>query len=227
MIFEEYAKIVKSFQYEASLSLTETFDAVCAAQDALIAKILGKGATIAGWKVVDKEGVIILSPIFDFQVFANLGETLSCQALRGTELEICFQFSVPSKIDDMHLSVAELVPFAAVELIRAEIHPTNHSACDFYFNYGVFVSSKPVSGELVFEGGDQGYAFSADVEQLVEAKKEVLKKGALQCIQRGYGNKDYFFITGTLNGLVPAAESLGENRVVNQGEVLVQFSLVP
>ena len=111
MIFEEYAKIVKSFQYEASLSLTETFDAVCAAQDALIAKILGKGATIAGWKVVDKDGVIILSPIFDFQVFANLGETLSCQALRGTELEICFQFSVPSKIDDMHLSVAKLVPF--------------------------------------------------------------------------------------------------------------------
>ena len=65
------------------------------------------------------------------------------------------------------------------------------------------------------------------LSNLLRQRKEVLKKGALQCIQRGYGNKDYFFITGTLNGLVPAAESLGENRVVNQGEVLVQFSLVP
>ena len=227
MIFEEYAEIVKSFQCEASLSLTETFDAVCAAQDVLIAKILEKGATIAGWKVVDKEGVIILSPIFDFQLFSNLGGRIPHHAFRGTELEIAFPLTVPSKVNEVNQLVAELLPHVAVELIRAEIHPTNHSACDFYFNYGVFVSSKPVSGELIFEGGDQGYAFSADVEQLVEAKKEVLKKGVLQCIQRGYGDKDYFFITGTLNGLVPAVESLGENRVVNQGEVLVQFSLVP
>jgi hypothetical protein len=226
MVFEEYADVIKGFQCEASLSLTETFDAVCVAQDALIADIIEKGATIAGWKVVDKEGVIILSPIFDFQVFASLGETIPHQAFRGTELEVCFQLAVPSKIDDMHSSVAKLVPFAAVELIRAEIHPTNHSACDFYFNYGVFVSPKSVSGELFFEGGDQGYAFSADVEKLVEAKKEVLKKGALQCIQRGYGNKDYFFITGTLNGLVPAAESLGVNRVLNQEDAIIQFEIV-
>jgi hypothetical protein len=225
MVFEEYSQIVKGFQHEASLSLTETFDAVCEAQDALITKILKKGATIAGWKIVDKDGVIILSPIFNFQVFANLGETIPQQAFRGTELEVCFQLAVPSSTNAVKELVAELMPLAAVELIRAEIHPTNHSACDFYFNYGVFVSQKQVAGELLFEG-DHGYTFSAELDQLVEAKKDVVKNGILQCIQRGYGNKNYFFITGTLNGLVPTAESLGVNRVIDQDEVIIQFEVV-
>ena len=226
MVFEEYSQIVKGFQHEASLSLTETFGAVCEAQDALITKIVEKGATIAGWKIVDKDGVIILSPIFDFQVFANLGETIPHQAFRGTELEVCFQLTVPSTTDAMNELVDELIPFSAVELIRPAIHPTNHSACDFYFNYGIFVSQKPVAGELLFEGGNQGYTFTAELDQLVEAKKEIVKKGILQCIQRGYGNKDYFFITGTLNGLVLAAESLGVNQVINQNEAIIQFEIV-
>lgn len=226
MVFEEYSQIVKGFQHEASLSLTETFDAVCEAQDALITKIVEKGATIAGWKIVDKDGVIILSPIFDFQVFANLGETIPHLAFRGTELEVCFQLAVPSSTDAVKELVAGLIPLAAVELIRAEIHPTNHSACDFYFNYGVFVSQKPVAGELLFEGGNQGYTFTAELDLLLEAKKEIVKQGILQCIQRGYGNKNYFFITGTLNGLVPAAESLGVNRVINQNEAIIQFEIV-
>ena len=226
MVFEEYFQIVKGFKHEASLSLTETFDSICVAQDALISEIIGKGCVIAGWKIVDKEGVIILAPIFDFQVFNNLGETILHQAFRGTELEVCFQLTVPSSTDDVNELVAELMPFAAVELIRPAIHPTNHSACDFYFNYGVFVSQKPVAGELLFEGGNQGYTFTAELDQLVEAKKDVVKKGILQCIQRGYGNKDYFFITGTLNGLVPAAESLGVNRVINQNEAIIQFDIV-
>jgi hypothetical protein len=226
MVFEEYVQSVESFQHQVSLSLTETFDAVCAAQDDLIAKIVEKGATIAGWKIVDKDGVIILSPIFDFQVFANLGDSIAHHACRGTELEIAFQLTVPNKTDEVNQLVAELLPRAAVELIRPAIHPTNHSACDFYFNYGVFVSSKAVSGELVFEGGSQGYVFKADVASLLEAKKEVVKKGILQCIQRGYGNTDYFFITGTLNGLVPAAESLGVNRALNQDDAIIQFEIV-
>ncbi|WP_417560233.1 hypothetical protein [Marinomonas sp.] len=226
MVFEEYSQIVKGFQYESSLSLTDTFDAVCEVQDTLITKIVEKGAVVAGWKIVDKDGVIILSPIFDFQVFANLGDTIPHQAFRGTELEVCFQLTVPSTTDSMNELVGELTPFAAVELIRPAIHPTNHSACDFYFNYGVFVSQKPVAGEILFEGGNQGYSFSAELDPFVEAKKDVVKKGILQCIQRGYGNKDYFFITGTLNGLVPAAESLGVNRVMNQGDAIIQFDIV-
>ncbi|WP_219703398.1 hypothetical protein [Marinomonas lutimaris] len=226
MVFEEYSQIIKGFKHEASLSLTETFDSICVAQDALISEIIGKGGVIAGWKIVDKEGVIILAPIFDFQVFNNLGETILHQAFRGTELEVCFQLTVPSSTDDVNELVAELMPFAAVELIRPAIHPTNHSACDFYFNYGVFVSQKPVAGELLFEGGNQDYTFTAELDQLVEAKKDVVKKGILQCIQRGYGNKDYFFITGTLNGLVPAAESLGVNRVINRNEAIIQFDIV-
>ncbi|RBP85619.1 hypothetical protein EBI01_02655 [Marinomonas rhizomae] len=226
MVFEEYSQVIKEFQHEESLSLTDRFDAVCMAQDALIAKIVEQGAVIAGWKIVDKDGVIIISPIFDFQVFANLGDTFAHQACRGTELEVCFQLTVPSTTDAVNELINELVPFAAVELIRAEIHPTNHSACDFYFNYGVLVSPKTVTGELLFEGGNQDYIFTAELDQLLAAKKEVVKKGILQCIQRGYGNKDYFFITGTLNGLVPAAESLGVNRVMNQGEVIIQFEIV-
>lgn len=225
MVFEEYSQVVKGFQHEPLLSLTETFDAVCSAQDALITELVEKGATIAGWKIVNKDGVIILSPIFDFQVFANFSDSISQQECRGTELEVCFQLTVPSTTDEVNELVAGLAPFAAVELIRAEIHPSNHSACDFYFNYGVFVSQKPVAGELVFEGGNQSYSFSAELDPLVEAKKEIVKQGILQCIQRGYGNKDYFFITGTLNGLVPAAESLGVNRVMNQGDAVIQFEI--
>lgn len=225
MVFEEYSQIVKGFKYEASLSLTDSFNAVCVAQDALITELVEKGATIAGWKIVNKDGVIILSPIFDFQVFANFSDSISQQECRGTELEVCFQLTVPSTTDPVGELVNELAPFAAVELIRAEINPSNHSACDFYFNYGVFVSQKPVVGEILFEGGNQSYSFSAELDPLVEAKKDVVKQGILQCIQRGYGNKDYFFITGTLNGLVPAAESLGVNRVINQGDAVIQFEI--
>lgn len=226
MIFEEYSQIVKSFVHEVPLSLTDNFDAVCRAQDALIAQIVGKGVTIAGWKVVNKDGVIILSPIFDFQVFSCMEEKISHQAIRGTELEVCFQVSVPNAVDKVEGVVAELAPLAAVELIRAGLHPSNHLSCDFYFNYGVFVSPKTISGSLRFEGGSNDYAFSADIDELVAEKKDIVTQGVLQCIRRGYGHKDYFFITGTLNGLVPAAESLGENRVINQGEKLICFDVI-
>ncbi|NLQ16898.1 hypothetical protein HGG82_04590 [Marinomonas sp. M1K-6] len=225
MIFEEYENTIKAFHHEASLSLTETFDAVCEAQDRLIAGMVEQGATVAGWKIVDKDGVIILSPIFDFQLFGNAGETVPSSAIRGTELEVCFQLFVPSDQEEVNKRVDEWLPFAAVELIRPAIHLTNHSACDFYFNYGVFVSQKPVAGALIFEGGKQGYRFSAELDALMAVKKDIVKQGVLQCIDRGYANKDYFFITGTLNGLVPAIESLGENRVINQGETVIQFDL--
>ena len=226
MIFEDYTQILKGFQHDESVSLTSTFDELCAAQDTLIAEIVEKGANIAGWKIVDKDGVLILSPIFDFQVFSNQGEQISNQAIRGTELEICFSLKVPNQLEEVDSVLAELAPFVAVELIRPEIHPNNHSACDFYFNYGVFVSEQPVSGDVVFEGGKLGYRFFAQIDQLVEEKKAIVKRGILQCIQRGYGNKPYFFITGTLNGLVPAADSLGVNRVVCQEKAIIQFDLV-
>lgn len=225
MVFEEYYQIVKEFQYSGSLSLTEDFDAVCAAQDALIDKLVEKGAVIAGWKIVNKDGVVILSPIFDFQVFDNTSEVIPHQSLLGTELEVCFQLMVPSKLDEVDSILAQLDPLAAVELIRPEIHLTNHSACDFYFNYGVFVSQKAISGELTFEGGKQGYCFTVELDPLVDSKKDIVKQGIQQCIQRGYGNKNYFFITGTLNGLVPAVESLGINRVTNQSHVMIQFDI--
>lgn len=227
MTFEDYTQIVKGFQHDESLSLTSTFDELCVAQDTLIAEIVEKGASIAGWKIVDKDGVLILSPIFDFQVFSNQGEPVSKHDIRGTELEICFSLKVPNQLEEVDSVLAELAPLAAVELIRPEIHPSNHSACDFYFNYGVFVSEQPVSGDVVFEGGKLGYRFLAQVDdQLIEAKKAIVKRGILQCVQRGYGNKSYFFITGTLNGLVPAAESLGVNRVVCQEEAIIQFDLM-
>ena len=226
MNFEEYSQIVKGFEHQAGLSLTSHFDDVCKAQDALIAQIVAKGATIAGWKIVNKDGVIILSPIFDFQVFSCMGEKISHQAIRGTELEVCFQMAVPDTVDSVENLVASLDPLAAVELIRGEIHPSNHSACDFYFNYGVFVSSKAVGASLTFEGGSNDYTFSADIDALVAEKKDIVTQGILQCIQRGYGNKDYFFITGTLNGLVAVADSLGENCVTNQGDKLICFDVI-
>ncbi|QRV24651.1 hypothetical protein [Marinomonas foliarum] len=226
MIFEEYSQIVKDFVHEAGLSLTDSFDDVCRAQDALIAEIVGRGATIAGWKVVNKDGVIILSPIFDFQVFSCMGEKISQQAIRGTELEVCFQLAVPSSVDAVEGVVAALAPLAAVELIRAGIHPSNHLSCDFYFNYGAFVSSKSIAGTLSFEGGGNDYTFSANIDELVAEKKDIVAQGILQCIHRGYGNKDYFFITGTLNGLADVTDSLGENTVINQGEKLICFDVI-
>ena len=226
MIFEEYSQIVNSFVHKSGLSLTDSFDEVCKAQDALIAQIVDKGATIAGWKIVNKDGVVVLSPIFDFQVFSCAGETISYQSIQGTELEVCFQVAVPDSVDAVEDVVANSDPLAAVELIRGEIHPSNHLACDFYFNYGVFVSSNTISGSLRFEGGGNDYAFSADIDELVAEKKDIVRQGILQCIHRGYGHKDYFFITGTLNGLVPAAESLGKNRVINEGEKLICFDVM-
>ncbi|TYL48375.1 hypothetical protein [Marinomonas sp. IMCC 4694] len=226
MMYEEYSQRLNQYIHDTSLSLTASFEALCAAQDALIAELVAKGATVAGWKIVKQEGVLIVSPIFDFQVLPAFGISIDNQVINGTELEVCFQPFVPRDIKNVSGLVESLPAFAAVELIRPAIHPTNHPACDFYFNYGVLLSNQPVVGEMTFSAGNQAYRFSVNVNDVIAEKKTVLEEGLMQCIQRGYGNKDYFFITGTLNGLVLAAESIGVNRVINQNESVVSFGLV-
>ncbi|WP_024952263.1 MULTISPECIES: hypothetical protein [Cobetia] len=232
MNFNEYKTAIQTFDDTglSSLDITDIslpeLESLMAEQDRLISTLVERGATIAGWKIVDKNDGVIISPIFDFQVLATIGEKVSREALLGTETEVCFMLSVPTSDGLIDEYVDNLDTYVAVELIRPEINNSNHSACDFYFNYGVLVSQDPACGELSFIGGNPNYIFSFTIEQAAVKKREVLKQGVLECIRRGYGGKDYFFITGTLNGLASATDSIGHNSLKYHEEVLISFDVI-
>lgn len=231
MTFNEYKKTLASFDDTglASLEITDIspteLGSLITEQDRLISILVEQGVTIAGWKIVDKSDGVIISPIFDFQVLSSIGERISHEVLQGTETEVCFTLEVPTSSDGIGLHITNLNPHAAVELIRPAINTSNHSVCDFYFNHGVLISQAPAAGELTFTGGNQCYTFTFMIEQATVKKREVLKQGVLECIRRGYGGDTYFFITGTLNGLVPAIDSVGHNMLTNDKEALISFDI--
>lgn len=232
MHFEAYKTTLQAFRDQgfssldlANITLPE-LDALLDDQAHLIASLLEQGAVIAGWKIVDRNDGVIISPIFDFQVVPTTGETVSREVLRGTEMEVCFQLNVPTSNESISELVASLDTYAAIELIRPAINTLNHPACDFFFNYGVLISQKTLSGDLVFNGGHQEYEFTFSIEQAAERKRSVLKQGVLECIRRGYAGKNYFFITGTLNGLVSVADSIGFNSLTNHDETLISFNVL-
>lgn len=213
MNFKQYQATLEAFN---DRGVTE-WDNIIREQDRLITALVERGASIVGWKVVQKD-VIFVSPIFDCQVYTCISATIPKKAIRGTEIEVCFQLDVPQDSDNIAHLVASLDTYAAVELIRPEINAVNHPACDFYYDYGVMISHHPVAGDLQFKGGNGQYEFAFNMEELAEEKRRIAQLGIEECIRRGYGGKRYFFITGTINGLVPTQSSIGMNTLYGADE---------
>jgi len=197
------------------------------AQDRLIKLLTEQGAKIAGWKIVEAQDSVVISPIFDFQVFSDYGEVIPSKAVIGTETEVCFKLMVPTSNDIAYAPVSSLNTYVAVELVRPAINVSNNPVCDFYFNYGVLISSKSVTGDLLFKGGNPDYTFAFSMEEVAVKKRKVLNKGIRECIRRGYGGAAFFFITGTLNGLVSTVDSIGTNTLLVKGvESVIHFDVI-
>ncbi len=77
MSFTEYVAILTDFKSSVVSVNNNNYADICRAQDLLIAELTQQGAVIKGWKLVDDDGSFIISPIFDFQIFANHGEVVS------------------------------------------------------------------------------------------------------------------------------------------------------
>ncbi|KJZ08160.1 hypothetical protein TW85_23915 [Marinomonas sp. S3726] len=228
MDFVEYSAILKEFKSGSFDSISDDYDEICRAQDLLIAELTSKGAEIKGWKVVDDSGVLILSPIFDFQLFKSHDVSLSQKELLGIEVEICYQCCVPKSISDVKQSTDFCQPLASIEILRPKINDSSCNACDFYFNYGISVSSHAVSEDFKLENGNAKEIthYLGCNSDFFEEKKDILKKGVLECIRRGYVDDEYFFMTGSLNGLIATNISIGSNDVIHKGERLVSLEIL-
>jgi hypothetical protein len=224
MNFTEYSAIVSAFKDGAFTSIHDNYDDICHAQDQLIAELTSKGAVIKGWKVVDDSGVFIISPIFDFQVFENQGTQLPKSELSGIEVEICYQCSVPILASDIEYSVKSSEPLVAIEVLRPKINNNSYPSCDFYYNYGILVSSQPITGDFSLNSG-QRYDYSTSTPDFFEQKKKVLLKGVQECVRRGYVD-DFFFMTGSLNGLIGTDICLGKNDVISEHGTLISVDVV-
>ncbi|MDE8604285.1 hypothetical protein M3I01_015545 [Marinomonas sp. RSW2] len=227
MNFTEYSAILRAFEDGAFTSIHDNYDDICHAQDQLIAELTSKGAVIKGWKVVDDSGVFIISPIFDFQIFDNQGTQLPKNELSGIEVEICYQCSVPILASDIAYSVKSSEPLVAIEVLRPKINHNSSPSCDFYYNYGILVSSQPIADDFTLKSGHQNqtYDYSTSTPDFFEQKKKVLLKGVQECVRRGYVD-DFFFMTGSLNGLIGTDICLGKNDVVGEHGMLISVDVV-
>ena len=227
MNFTEYSAIVSAFKDGAFMSIHDNYDDICHAQDQLIAELTSKGAVIKGWKVVDDSGVFIISPIFDFQIFENQGTQLPKNDVSGIEVEICYQCSVPILASDIAYNVNSSQPLVAIEVLRPKINDSSYPSCDFYYNYGILVSSPPIAGDFTLKSGHQNqtYNYSTSAPDFFEQKKKVLLKGMQECVRRGYVD-DFFFMTGSLNGLIGTDICLGKNDVVGEHGTQISVDIV-
>jgi hypothetical protein len=224
MNFTEYSAIVSAFKDGAFTSILDNYDDIFHAQDQLIAELTSKGAVIKGWKVVDDSGVFIISPIFDFQIFENQGTQLPKNDVSGIEVEICYQCSVPILASDIAYNVNSSQPLVAIEVLRPKINDSSYPSCDFYYNYGILVSSQPITGDFSLNSG-QRYDYSTSAPDFFEQKKKVLLKGVQECVRRGYVD-DFFFMTGSLNGLIGTDICLGKNDVIASGSTLISVDVI-
>jgi hypothetical protein len=224
MNFTEYSTILSAFKEGVFTSILDSYDDICHAQDQLIAELTSKGAVIKGWKVVEDSGVFILSPIFDFQIFENKGAQLPKDELSGIEVEICYQCSVPLLASDIEYAVSNTQPLVALEVLRPKINDKSYQSCDFYYNFGILVSSQPIASDFSLKSG-QTYDYSISAPDFFEQKKKVLLKGVQECVRRGYID-DFFFMTGSLNGLIATDICLGKNEVVASNGTLISVDIV-
>lgn len=227
MNFTEYFDVVSAFKNGAFTSIQDNYDDICHAQDQLIAELTRKGAVIKGWKIVDDSGVFIISPIFDFQIFESQGTQLTKSDISGIEVEICYQCSVPILASDIAYNVKSSQPLVAIEVLRPKINHNSYPSCDFYYNYGILVSSLSIAGDFILKSGHQNqtYDYSTSAPDFFEQKKKVLLKGVQECVRRGYID-DFFFMTGSLNGLIGTDICVGKNDVVGEHGTLISLDVV-
>lgn len=224
MNFTEYSTIVRAFEDGAFTSIHDNYGDICHAQDQLIAELTSRGAVIKGWKVVDDSGLLIISPIFDFQVFENIGTQLEKSDVSGIEVEICYHCSVPLLVSDIESNVKSSEPLVAIEVLRPKINDSSYPSCDFYYNYGILVSSQPIVSDFSLKNG-QTYNYSSSAPDFFEQKKAVLLKGVQECVRRGYID-DFFFMTGSLNGLIGTDICLGKNEVIAADSTLISVDVM-
>ena len=227
MNFEHYKQCLEDFYDGRFESIQDSYDEICQAQDKLIATLLEEGASIKGWKVVEDESLFIISPIFDFQVFSSHGAKLPEDKLDGIEVEICYQCYVPVNTMTLAALLDKAEPLVAAEVMRPKINVENYQACDFYYNYGIVVSHIPLAGEQFFleSGSGKVFEYSTEDDDFFERKKAILCKGIEECVRRGYAQEEYFFMTGSLNGLISMDECRGTNRLVHQSNTMFEFSI--
>jgi hypothetical protein len=224
MNFSEYSAIVRAFDGGAFTSITDSYDDICHAQDQLIAELISKGAVIKGWKVVEDSGLFILSPIFDFQVLSNQSAKIANNDISGIEVEICYQCRVPLLAHDIEYAVSQSEPLVAIEVLRPKINEQSYQSCDFYYHYGMLVSDQLIESDFSLKSG-QEYHYSTSAPDFFEQKRAVLLKGVQECVRRGYID-DFFFMTGSLNGLIGTDICLGKNEVIAADSTLISVDVV-
>lgn len=228
MNFEEYSAVLSQFENGKFTSIKDDYNDICHAQDRLIAEMSKRGAEVAGWKVVEDDGVLILSPIFDFQVMDPKASTFSQEQLLGVEIELCFAFHIPDPLKSNRIieeEMDQLQPLAAIELLRQKISSVSHLACDFYFNYGILVAKAPVENEFTLHTSNKSTANTFMSTELRKDKLSMLRLGVKECLRRGFVDREYFFMTGNLNGLLDTHTCLGENTVTAGDEAIIHFTI--
>ena len=223
---ETYYGVLRDFQGGQFESISKDSQAMCVAQDEMISSLQAKGAKIKGWKIVDENEVFIISPIFDFQLANHHSDAFSAAKVTGFEVELCYQAQVPDTETQIDAVVAASQPRVAIEVMREKINPLSHIACDFFFNYGIIVADEPVDGafEFTLSGSDRVFSYTSADLGLMTEKRLFLQKGLSECVRRGYQG-EFFFMTGSLNGMLEADTRLGTNRIVHNKKTLIQFDV--
>lgn len=225
MNFEKYSDVLAQSEFCHASSEKKDQSSIFEAQDKLILAMKNLGADISGWKIVEDDTGLLLSPIFDFQVFGTNNAQIKKSDILGIEIELCFPFHVPDIKSASHESLEEQIekqiPCVSVEVIRPQINLKSHPGCDFYFNYGIIVSEKTIVDGFSFTVGNDSekYDFTLVGNDLCSEKRALLKFAVFECIRRGYTGKEYFFMTGNLNGLISPDICSGKNIAFDkQGE---------
>ncbi|REG84419.1 hypothetical protein [Marinomonas pollencensis] len=223
---ETYYGVLRDFKGGQFESISQDYHGMCRAQDEMIRSLQEKGATIKGWKIVDENEVFIISPIFDFQLVNNQNHVFSPANVTGFEVELCYQAVVPESVDEVEAVVNASSPKVAIEVMREKINPLSHIACDFFFNYGIIVADASVVGDFQFNksGSDEVFEYQATDSTLLAEKQYFLKQGLIECVRRGYQG-EFFFMTGSLNGMLAAETRLGSNAIVDDGQAIIRFDV--
>lgn len=226
MNVETYYSVLRDFQGGQFDSIRKDYKAMCLAQDQMIASLQSKGASIKGWKIVEDSNTFIISPIFDFQIANNIDEHFTPQQVTGFEVELCYLATVPETEQLVDAVVSVSKPRAAIEIMRAKVNPLSHIACDFFFNYGIMVSNDIINGDFQLQNNTAGmtYDYSSTDRVLMDEKEHFLKQGLIECVRRGYQG-EYFFMTGSLNGMLDVDHCLGENKIIHFGKDVITFNV--
>ncbi|GAB3481790.1 hypothetical protein [Marinomonas epiphytica] len=227
MKYEDYQAHLAAFENGQFESIAQSYDEICAAQDLLIRQLVEAGASIKGWKVVEDSGLIIISPIFDFQLFSSAGEELASQPLDGIEIEIAYLCRVPDVEQRIEEQVKLAEPRVAVEVMRPKINSANYQSCDFYYNYGIVVAEETLQDAhfSLQAGNKERFDYSTLDADFYPSKQALLREGMMECVRRGYTEQEYYFMTGSLNGVLDLNICTGHNQLIAEGKTYLELTI--